>query len=291
MGLPSALLYFMPATPGRQRGILIENLILLASIGLLFTVLLASWGNSLLANQFDNENLTRTILVFSPFAFFMLVTSSVTPCLVVRNKPVHIVIYNAATRLLILGSTIGACMVWRTPFSALAGMTVGAAVTVPPALFIMFHFVRDTGGTPSLIGLQKQVKYGISLGLAGMIGTLALHLDKVIVSSMCSRPDFAVYVNGAIEVPLVAVLSYSVTSVLLPEMSVLYRNGQYHEAIEMWQRAARKSALLLMPTMTFFLVMAPEVMTVLFSDTYRASSLPFRLYLLLLPQMIQLPSG
>ena len=106
-----------------------------------------------------------------------------------------------------------------------------------------------------------------------MVGLMSRSVDKVVVSSMCTPEQFAVYVNGAIDIPLIGILTGSVNAVLLPEIVELYKRGQAREALLLWQRAAVKCSLILLPAMCFLFAMAPEVMRVLFSDAYAASAI------------------
>jgi len=152
-----------------------------------------------------------------------------------------------------------------------------------PALVLMLAATREGDPRPTLPGVWAQVRYSVPLGLAGMFVAIAWSLDKVIVSWMCSTEQFAVYRNGALRLPLVGIVTASVTSVLLPDLARYFKAGQRAEAVALWGRAAAKCALVMFPAMCFFLVMAPEVMVTLFRAQYLESSVPFRLYQLVLP--------
>jgi O-antigen/teichoic acid export membrane protein len=116
-----------------------------------------------------------------------------------------------------------------------------------------------------------------------MVGLISVTLDKVIVAAMCTPEQFAIYANGAMEIPLVGVITGSITAVMLPDIRRLRMEGRNAEALDLWKRGSAKSAMIILPAMCFLFCMAPDVMTVLFSSKYAASALPFRLYLLILP--------
>jgi O-antigen/teichoic acid export membrane protein len=155
-----------------------------------------------------------------------------------------------------------------------------------PALLLMFRAVPDGMSRPTLRGIWEQLKFSVFLGLAGALGAFTLSLDKLVVSSLCQPEAFAIYANGAIEIPLFSVLTGSVLAVILPDITRLYKEGRFHEALALWQRAARKCALIVFPVMWFLLVMAPDLVCVLFSSKYTDSALPFRLYQTALPLRI-----
>ena len=78
------------------------------------------------------------------------------------------------------------------------------------------------------------------------------------------------------EVPLIGIVTGSVTAVLLPDITRLFQEGRKAEALAIWQRSAMKTSLILIPAMWLLFFLAPEVMTVLFSSKYAESALPFR---------------
>jgi len=283
MGLPKALYYFLPGEKKRARGVLIENLLLLSLIGGAFGLFLALGGNRLLAWRFNNPALEQSLLLLVPYALVTLPASALAACLLARGRAVHVAIFSVVERLVLLVLVVGPVLVWHSAEAGVAGTVAGSAVMLVPALLLMFWYTRDGTARPTLRGIWDQFKYSVFLGLAGALGGFTSSLDKLIVSSMCQPEAFAIYANGAIEMPLFGVLTGSVMAVLLPDITRLYKEGRFHEALALWQRAARKCALIVFPVMWFLLAMAPDLMCVLFSAKYADSALPFRLYQTLLP--------
>jgi O-antigen/teichoic acid export membrane protein len=173
--------------------------------------------------------------------------------------------------------------IWRTPFAGVVGFVLAAAVVMGPALWLMLR-AADTGiYRPDLSGIKEQLRFAVPLGLAGMIGQLSINLDKILVSKYFDPEIFAVYVNGAMEIPLIGMITGSATAVLLPDITRMLGAGNNEEALELWKRAAVKCALIIFPVMGFLMVMATELMSLLYGAKYVASAVPFRIYLLLLP--------
>src|SRR5205814_625435 len=98
---------------------------------------------------------------------------------------------------------------------------------------------------------RKQVRFSVPLGLATLIGTVSLSLDQVLVAAACAPAAFAVYVNGAMEIPLIGMVTGSVTPVLMVDYARLYREGRLSEIIALIHRAMVKCALILFPAMVF----------------------------------------
>lgn len=293
LGLPQALYYFLPDERERARGVLLENVILLALMGAVFSLFLLLGGNRLLAWRFSNLALERTLLMLAPYPLFVLPAAAVSACLMARGRAWELAIYNVFSRLLALVLVVGACLVWRTTVAAIIGVIAAAAIALFPALALMFRCTRDSESLVTPAGMWEQLRYSVPLGLAGMIGTISWAVDKFIVASMCSNEDFAIYANGAIEIPLISIVTGSVAVVLLPDLARFYKGGECGEAVALWRRGAAKCALIIFPAMCVLFFLAPEIMTVLFPKKvagaageiafYRASAIPFRFYLLVLP--------
>jgi len=283
LGLPNALYYFLPRENKRSRTLLVENLLLLSLMAGLFTLFLLFGGNRLLAWRFDNPDIARTLLILTPYPLFMLPASALGACLIARDRVKQVAVFNVLSRLFMLVVVITAVLVWRTPAAVIIATVVGAGIVLLPALKLMFASCKVGSLLPSTKGMWSQLKYAVPLGLAGILGAISLSLDKMIVSSMCSPEQFAVYVNGAIEIPLIGILTGSVIAVLIPDFVRLYKASEYQELRELWHRAMVRCLAILLPVMGFILVMAPEIMRVLFSAKYEKSAYPFRVYALMLP--------
>jgi O-antigen/teichoic acid export membrane protein len=119
-----------------------------------------------------------------------------------------------------------------------------------------------------------------------MLESMALGIDKVLVSILCEPDQFAVFVNGAMEIPFIRMITAATMAVILPEIVAFYKTGKKAEALGLWQRSARKIAVLLLPLGGLLFVAAPELMTLFYSGEYVESSRPFRIYLLLLPARV-----
>jgi O-antigen/teichoic acid export membrane protein len=283
LGLPKALYYFIPREENRARGVLLENLLLLGGLGGVFFLFLLLGGSELLAWRFRNPDLVHSLVVLAPYPLFMLPAGALTACLMAMDQVKLVAWFNIFSRFIMLLTVVTATLAWGTPLAAVVGTVVGAGIVLLPSLYFMFRATRQTSNEKTYISIKEQLKFSAPLGLGNVINRTALGLDKVVVASLCTPEVFAVYANGAIEIPLVRILTGSMTSVLVPEMSSLCQQNRYREALELVKRGAAKCALILYPTMFAMFGLAHELIILLFSETYLESILPFRLFLLILP--------
>ena len=284
LGLPSALYYFIPGTEDRARGILAENLLLLSLTGLIFSIFLFAGGNVLLAQRFSNPDLEKTLLLFAVYPLVMLPASATTACLMARDKVSWVALFTISTRLAKLVVVLAAVwLVSPTPQAAVGGTVVGGVLILVTGVFLMARSVRGLGGKIEIPGIKAQLAYSIPMGIGVMIGTFHRALDKIIVSLFTVPENFAVYVNGAMEVPFIAVITGSATAVLLPELRLMLKEERKAEALRLWQRAGIKTGVLIIPLVGIFVAAAPDLMAILYSEKYRESHVFFRIYALLLP--------
>lgn len=283
LGLDRALFYFLPREDRHPRKVLVENLLLLFGAGLILSLFIVLGGNEVLARRFSNPGLAAGLLLFAPYPLFMLPALGMNGCLMARDRTGQIAAFNVVSRLFMLLCIVVPCLLWATPTTAIVGTVAGAAVTSLVALHLMFAASGAGDWRPTWSGLGRQIAFSVPLGLASLTGTVSQSLDQVMVSALCAPEAFAVYSVGAIEIPLIGMVTGSMTSVLLVDYARLHQQGRVHEIVELIHRAMTKSAMVLLPAMALLLCVAPELMRFLFGAEYEGAAGPFRAYLLLLP--------
>lgn len=283
LGFDRALYYFLPGEEKRSRGILVENLVWLVGAGALLSIFLLLGGNRLLALRFNNPDLVKLLLLLAPYPLLMLPAVSLSSCLMARNRTEQVAGFNISSRVLTLLAIVVPCLLWPHPSTAIIGMVIAAAGTTGIALMLMFRACNAGRWQPTVAGILNQVRFSVPLGLATLITTVSLTLDKVLVAAASPPAAFAVYVNGAMEIPLLGIITASVAPVLMVDYARLYKEGRISEILALIHRAMVKCALILFPAMVFFMCMAPELMCFVFGRKYESSAIPFRFYLLMLP--------
>ena len=282
MGLPQALYYFLPMERKRPLGVLLENLLLLTVGGAAMSLLILC-GRAWLAQRFDNPSLANSLLILAPYPLVGLPASAFGACLLARGRAGTVAVFNVVSRVIVLLAVLVPALLWPVLLVAVAGFVTGSLLTGAVALLLMFHVCACGPWRPASAGLRSQVAFGVPLGLAGLAGIVDRNLDKVMVAALCAPGAFAVYVNGAMEIPLIGVITGAVASVLVVEYRKLHAERRTDEIVRLIHRAMMKCGLIIIPTMFFLLCTAPEVMRILYGPAYAASAAPFRIYLLLLP--------
>ncbi len=130
---------------------------------------------------------------------------------------------------------------------------------------------------------REQMVYAIPFGLATIVWIAQTDIHNYFVGYKFSSADFAVYAYGCFEVPLIAMLSESVTSVLIPRMNTLQQAGNQSEMIRLTSRAMQKLSFFYFPIYAFLLVTAHTFIVTLFTEKYEVSASVFVINITLLP--------
>lgn len=283
LGVPVGILYFGPRlSPGERKGFLIRVTALLAVVGALLALGLFA-GAPFMARAFRNPMLEGTLRTFSLYALFVVPGLPMDAFLITQNRHrllglVTVAHSGALLAAVFLPALLGlslTAILWSLVGygSVRAGLLLGSAAST-------------VGGTaseskPGL--LRAFVGYSIPVALNDLFRIVARWLDKNIVSAYFSPETFAVYANGAVEIPFVNVLAGAISSVVIPEFSRLSEEGKKEEMLALWHRAILKTGAILIPLFAFLMVLAVPFLVFLFSSAYAESAGPFRVYLLLLP--------
>ena len=130
---------------------------------------------------------------------------------------------------------------------------------------------------------REQMRYAIPFGLTGVLWIAQTDIHNYFVGYRFSPSEFAIYAYGCFEVPLIAMLSDSVMSVLLPRMNALQLAGDRDEMIRLMARATQKLAFFYFPIYVFLIITAKTFITTLFTQSYEQSASIFVINLTLLP--------
>jgi O-antigen/teichoic acid export membrane protein len=281
-GIPSAVYYFLPGS-SRPKTLVLETLIILLVAGSIFSLFLILGGTELLSKRFDNIDLNKTLkwMTFYPiYTFPVMIISSV---LVINNKTNVNAIYNVVTGIALTLCIIIAAIITKSYEFPLLTRILLPVLFFPIAIHLCFKYIPGKINKPSLRSINKIIKFAIPLGLATVLEGLSLQIANIIVSAMCSPEEFAIYANGAKEIPLIGIISSSISVVIMAEMSEKCKQNKKEESLVLFKNAATMGAYFLIPIMCFLMFYAKEFIEILYTSKYEKSVIPFRIYLLLLP--------
>lgn len=282
LGLPVALYYFLPDAENEKK-IVTETLLLLLFSGIIFSLFLFCGGAPLLAKKFNNPELINTVKWMWPYPLYTFPVLAISTVLVVKNRVKTNAVYNVVTGLILTIILITTAFVGKSYDLPVLIRIYLPLFFFPIALLLIFRNTSGNWARPQISSMWTILKFSVPLGLAYIFATLTLQFANIVVSTQCSPEDYAIFAIGARELPVIGIITGSMATIIMADMSRKVKEGNMQEALALFRKSAIMGALFLFPIMFFLLFYAKDFIVILFSEKYLESVLPFRVFLLLLP--------
>ena len=256
------------------------------AMGGVYSVFILIGGNVALASRFSNPDLATLLLLTIPHAIVGLPAGLLAAVLVTSGEVKRLSVFNVVSNTSLGLVVIGVCIYWPRADYLVSAYVLVHAIFGFIAILLILRASPLEFRKPEFKKIKILVSYSLPLGIATILGSLTIQLDKIIVSSTLSPVDFAIYSNGAIEIPLIGIVTGAISTIILSEMSANCKAGLKERALDLFRKAAVRSGIIIFPAMAFLLVYAHEFITLIFSDKYQKSVDVFVIYLLALPVRI-----
>jgi O-antigen/teichoic acid export membrane protein len=284
--LATAVFYFLPTENKRSRGLFLDGIFILVTMGILYNLFIIMGGNRLIANRFSNPELSRNLLYISPLSLAFLPATLTDAVLVTQNRIRTQFTLCFLSNILMATGLLAACLIWASPEAVLKTRCLIGVITGIVSIAISWQTLPRDNWMPKFANIKTMLRFSLPLAVAGGIGALSVQTDKILVAAFCSPKDFAIYSTGAIDIPFASIITAAAMTAIYPELRRLIAIGDRKAAVRLFSLAACRTSVFLFPLAAFLFVAAEPFMELLFSATYVESALPFRLYLLRIPMKI-----
>lgn len=232
-----------------------------------------------IAAYFRNPAVTGLVYVLAVYPWMNIIINTVDNILVVYRRTTKLMLFRISSSILLL---IVILVTWLFRLSFHQYMALFVAADSLCALAVYAIVSRLAGRLRARIDrelLGSIVRFSVPLGLAGIVGTVSIQLDKLMISKYFDTEQLAVYTNAAQEMPI-TILSSAMTAVLMPRIVRLLDGRRYEDAVALWGRSIRLVYTLFCFFVSLFIVFAPRIITLLYSDKYIGGTGVFRIYCL-----------
>ena len=124
-------------------------------------------------------------------------------------------------------------ILWAGPsvVGLITAKVIASAIILAVLLLFVYRWWLQSGVslTVSKNQFRNILATALPFSFASLASILSINIDKVIVSSKSTAEVFAVYVNGAIEIPLIGIVVGSITAISLAEMAKRIEENKTHE--------------------------------------------------------------
>lgn len=279
LGLPEAVFYFVGRDHSRAPIVVRQATFLLAAVALpvIGIVAIAAY----LLSSASELNLVPALPWLALALLFAMPTQPAINQLIAAKRAATAsklqTFYAFATALaFLLPLLLGLPITWA-PIFLVASTSLRLAIHL---LLMRRVFPRAPGGPPWLVGgeLRAMLAYAFPAGVASLCGKLNPQIDKYVVALMLSTSVFALYTAAAYELPLISMIPYAVGAVMQVRYVELYAAGRVAELRDLWFANVRKVSTVVFPVTVFVLVIAPELIELLFGRATLGATLPFQLF-------------
>jgi O-antigen/teichoic acid export membrane protein len=282
LGFSMSAYYFL-ARESERRSSAVFNILLFNFLVGGITFLLLNMYPQCLGNIFQSTELTRLAPMIG-LVIWIWIFSTFLEMIPIANQEAKVatvyIITASLSKTLFLG---GAALTFATVDAFLYAAIIQGVIQT--ALLLNYVRSRFPGFWRNFDRgfFVEQMTYAVPFGLTGILWVAQNDIHNYFVGYQFSSADFAIYAYGCFQLPLIAMLYESATSVLIPRMNALQLVGDREEMIRLTTRAMQKLAFFYFPIYAFLLITAQTFIVTLFTEKYSASSSVFVINLTLLP--------
>ncbi|MCY7346757.1 MAG: oligosaccharide flippase family protein [Pyrinomonadaceae bacterium] len=285
LGFGMSAYYFLARETVRRPAVIINTLLFNFTVGGIACLTLYFYPQ-LIGNIFHSAEITRLAPKIGVVIWLWIFSSYLEIVPVANREP------RAATAFIILAQMtktalmISAVIIFTTVEAFVyAAMAQAAIQTIVLLVYLNSRFPKFWTAFDASF-FREQLFYALPFGLASLLWTLQTDIHNYFVGYQFGSAEFAIYAIGCFELPLIAMLAESVTSVLIPRMSELQSRGDKPGIIRLTARIMQKLAFFYFPIYIFLMITAQTFITTLFTRDYLASVPVFLINITLLPMYI-----
>ncbi len=282
-GLTSTIFYFHPRFESPQR-VLQVGLGLILTTCLIFQFLLFAGLNDIIVTLLNNPQVSDHIDLLGLFAVLSLSNTLIYTYFILQGEVSKSLVINFLVNMMYVLS-----LYLMSDSSLSLEVAIYLRIIAYGSIFFLMIFI--SGAWKKVYDSVQQytddfvsvAKHSFPVALSLTIGVLSYQVDKFLVSYLSTPDQYALYINGAFEVPLITMVTSSIAGATFGLFSNYCKEKQFKESIALFGRVCHISALILFPSFVFLMFFADHVIIALFGKNYSDSASIFRIYLCLLP--------
>ena len=287
LSIPITLSYYLPRieSQDRQKTIVLQSILLLFGMGFIACIALFIFSPQI-ARLYNNETLKGLFQVSCITLLFEIASSFYTNYLLGLNRSKKLSKVMPICSFLRIALVVAAVFLFEKELLyivyALLFFSIVKFAYMLNECLAYFHNAKFSFDFPLL---KEQVFYSIPICAASLVSILGTLLDRNMVAYFFTPEKYAIFSNGAIEIPVIGILTSSLMAVVLPELSKLYKedNSNNVALLKLWHNVFIHSSAIVIPLMVGMFIFTEGFVLILFSEKYLQSSSVFQVYLFMLP--------
>lgn len=128
--------------------------------------------------------------------------------------------------------------------------------------------------------LKKQLIYSVPFGLALILNMISTKFDKFFINQYITPQEFGVYSVAFLGIPILGQFFTSIHNVVVPQISIYMNDNKVEEATILWKKMVDKTSNVTIPAVFIFLLLADEIITVLYTKEFIEAANYYRIFIL-----------
>jgi|SRR5690554_683164 len=273
-GLPQILYVYLSKEEADKKQTFSSNTLTLLIFGIIGAVVLVSFSGYI-SSWLENPRISFLLKIFSWSLVFQIPYESIVSWLIYNGKVKVVALLSVFSNLL----KVLLVVVVVQLFESVELVFYSILITVIAQFVVAIYIVRSKLVFNIKVNTTvQQIKDGFPLGLTALFGTGILYIDGIMISNMLGVESYAIYRNGAIEVPFVSTIYASIAAIILPEVSKLFGKNRLNDIIVLKKRVIMNSIALIYPVLVFMLFYSNDFIVLYLGERYEASAIIFAIF-------------
>ncbi|WP_133965214.1 oligosaccharide flippase family protein [Eubacterium limosum] len=282
LGLPNSINFFLAKAESlEEKKRFLSNYYVFNTILCLVMGVFLYFSAPLITKYFKNEMIKNFVYVLAILPWANVIMSSIENILIVYKKTIKLMLFRITNSFCLL-LIIAIAIAFKMSFENYMLLYVSIQTIYALSVYFIVNKLADNLYISFEKKLIRQIlRFSIPLGLATMVGTISIELDKMLISAFFSTDQLAIYTNASKEMP-VTIIASSLTAVLMPRLVKLLKYEKSKEAIKLWSDTTVFSYVFICFFSAVLFVFSPQIITFLYSEKYLPGINIFRVYSLVL---------
>ncbi len=279
--MPQSLFYFLPRSEPGQRRAYVRNTLLYLALAGGVAVLFGSGWNPLLPPTAvrlvsDSHGLSAVFLGLWVMASMLDLLPTADGN---ARGQARATVAIACTRALLLGVAALASGDIGWVVRAMLGVAVFKIALL--TLYTQGLWRRDGGAGGGWRGpaLKTQLAYALPFALGNGLFLLRVQADEWVVAGMLAPALYAVFSVAGVVLPIASLIRQPVNNAMMPHLNDAHARGDLREIARLISKSNGATALLLIPVVGGLLVVAPELVRIIYTSRYQEAAPVMQVYL------------
>lgn len=278
MGLPNSTVFFLSrAADKKEKCTFITTYYTLVTVISIVLALVLPLSLPGAARYFGNESICNYTLFVIIYPWTQMIINGVSNFFVIYDKIKPMFFINLLHACSSLFSIFAVQLLSYGFQEYICFFLVCESLVAFLVYIYSFHLERPFLFRLDLRLIKGIFTYSIPIGLATLVSTINIEIDKLMVGRHFDTETLAIYTNASKELPFY-IFASSLTAIILPNIAKRLKNNDVDGSLHLWKNAILLSFYVICFCAMNCIVFSEQIITILYSEKYAAGAVVFMVY-------------